>query len=124
LDAISVDPPNVQRQAALKPSPANDTRQLLKRAQVTMEELTKATHPGSKPRLDSIAQQVISRFDGIEAKLDVWFESTMDRVNATVHAERPRVGGRIAVIIALYASPRSWCASAILGAATRLVSRA
>jgi len=67
--------------AALGTALAEDSRQLLASAQVTLDELKKALPEAERERLESIAHEVVSRFGGMDAKLDAWFDTAMGRAS-------------------------------------------
>ena len=65
----------------LKAALSQDPHKLLAAAQVTVDELKKSLPSADADRLDAYSHALVSRFSGLESRVDFWFDSAMDRVS-------------------------------------------
>jgi len=87
---------------SLKAALATDPAGVVARAQVTLDDV-KAL-PASDAGLQAIATNVMSRASGAEARIDAWFDTTMDRVSQrfTLNVRSWTIGVSIALALLMH----------------------
>ena len=90
--------------AALATALGKDPDKLLDRAGVTLDELKRGLTPAAAARLQSSINSALSSINGVEARIDEWFDAAMNRVSQrfTLNVRVWTAGIAIAVAVLMH----------------------